>query len=257
MKASKPTLAAILIAVLLPAALPAGIYTTTDQIDDTRIFASSPTSTYGTSTLVTLRFGTNPSNGLMSFNLSDITLAPGETVASAVLTLYTVLHSTSGTTSFTFDVHQSLQPWDEATATWNNYTTNPVAMPWNTPGMASGTDYVASSALAAGETAPTVTANSFTTLKLDPALVQGWINMSINNYGLAIVPTAGVSNSGSSYTQMNISSSENTGTDALGNPVRPILTITTVPEPATIALFMGFLAMCLVIIRRHQKGQKL
>jgi hypothetical protein len=224
MKTAKTTLVAILIVGLLPAALPAAIYTynTTDQIDDTRIFALSPDTAYGTSTLVTLRFGENPSNGLMSFDLSDISLPPGEAVASAVLTLYTVLHNNTETISFTFDVHQLLQPWDEATATWNQYSTG---NSWTAPGMASGTDYVASSALAAGEIAPTVTANVFTTLNLDPALVQGWIDGSVSNHGLAIVPTAGVSNNASTYTQMNISSSENT-TEAR----RPVLIVTTAAQ---------------------------
>jgi hypothetical protein len=161
--------------------------------------------------------GAQPNQGLIRFG--DIVgtgagqIAPGSPIGSATLTL-NVFNPGSG-----FTVHQLLTAFDENTVTWNNYGSLD-------DGILPGTDAIATPL-------DTVGANDFNenvptgSLVLDvTAAVQAFAD-GADNFGFGLVPFADGGNG------IDFDTSEST----FGGPaLRPLLTVSVIPEPASLSL---------------------
>ena len=154
------------------------------------------------------------------------------TVSAASITLYV---ATGQGSSVTVTAKRILQNWVENQATWNNYATS---SPWGTPGCAlDGTDRVAANscdfAYAGGFATGDITSGNNTTLIAD---VEGFINLTLNNYGWVI-------DSGAVPVSFGLPANTDTGSspaDSTGR--RPKLTITYTTggggqPPRTVVLF--------------------
>ena len=223
------TVFAALVALCLTSVAAAEIYTFDSAANpipwqDTRIFQSSSNSNYGDQVLSSRADNNNLSHTLVQVDTSGILST--EVVTGASLKLTTDFQHPD-TTSVTLTVHRLLQPWGEFKATWNERLNGTA---WSTPGMQAGVDYsstvIATQTLTANETQYTFDLGSPAGL----AMVQDWISNPISNYGLALVATP---SGGTTREQFNFVHSESTTADS---GVKPILIITTVPEPTTLLM---------------------
>ena len=135
---------------------------TINPSDDTQIEKANPTQTYGTGPLTNTFanfFQTDVTRGLYRFDLDAAGIPPTAFIASAVLKLYVVDAEASNT------VHEITGPWDETSATWDNIN--------------------AAHSLTALATIPSVAAESYIDVNVT-ALVQAWLNGTIDNYGIML-----------------------------------------------------------------------
>ncbi len=236
---------AALAVLCLASVVAAEIYTFDSAADptpwqDTRIFRSSSNSNYGDQVLSSRADNNSLSHNLVQVDTSGILST--EVVTGASLKLTTDFQHPD-TTSVTLTVHRLLQPWDEFEATWNERLNGTA---WSTPGMQAGVDY--SSTVI---TTQTLTANETHTFDLGSpaglAMVQDWISNPTSNYGLALVATP---SGGTTREQFNFVHSESTTADS---GVKPILIITTVPEPTTLLMLaVGALGFVICGYRRKK-----
>jgi hypothetical protein len=163
-------------------------YTTQpDETDgiDTYIDESAATTNYGTNAEIKIGAGSGALSArtLLKFDLTKGTNPPplSAVASSAVITLY--LNSEASSNAVTMDFYKALRNWVEAQATWNVYSTG---NNWGTAGCANTTTDRENTILAQLSLSATEAAGSKTiTLNADGlAVVQGWINGTISNYGL-------------------------------------------------------------------------
>ena len=179
---------------------------------DSWLQQGSPDTNHGNSTQFEVD-GSPNQHGLLRFG--DLSLATGQTIVSAQLTLNITNPGNDVT------LVRLSETWDESTVTWNNFgdanngiSTNDYTSATTTFGAPTGSVMI------------DVTAD-----------IQAWA-AGATNYGWGLLPTSG--------NGVDIRSSEN-GTVTL----RPILTITTIPEPTSAIL--ATLGSCLFLLRRSRK----
>ena len=154
----------------------------TDGID-TFIDDSATSTNYGTETRIAVgewNSGSSVCRGLLKFDFTKGTNPPPSnvTVLSATLYLYAVQDLTNNVR--TIRAYRVLRNWVEGQATWNVYSTG---NNWGTAGCSNTTtDRLAT------DMGNTSVANPPTdiTISLDTATVLGWINGTINNYGMLL-----------------------------------------------------------------------
>ncbi len=134
-------------------------------------------------------------------------------------------------------VSYSASAWDPTSPTgWGSSNTGTV-------GPVAGQDY-SSTPLATYVLAPNTSARQTITINLDPATVEGWVADPSTNLGFVIVANVG----GGDWAV--IDSEEGSAS------FRPILSVTTVPEPSTVGLiFLGTTGAFLVAKRRKTTAQ--
>lgn len=135
---------------------------------DTYIYELNPTTTHGSATEIQVEIDTpnKRKRGLVQWNLS--TIPAGSTILTATIEIR--VNSAPSTNDALININRVAEAWNEATATWNSFTTPggtygatiygtiPVAK--NTPGIKTSTDIT--------------------------ALVQQWVNGTVNNYGVIL-----------------------------------------------------------------------
>ncbi len=158
---------------------------------------------------------------LMRFDLSAI--PAGATITNATIELYV----DSQQNNAYYNLFRIGNPWDEMQATWTQRFTG---TNWVTEGGDYlGTGYATTDTAVNNVRIQAVDVGTYKTLALssvNPAwlsLVQSWHDGSVANYGIALLTTSDLDNR-----RANIASREST------NPAR--LTVTYVPEPASVAL---------------------
>ena len=134
---------------------------------DTFVSSTNPRTNYGASIILVVQSG---ANSYLQFNLS--TLPAGAVVNKATLRLYVDAVSKSGT----FDVYQLNAGWNENTLTFN------------TPPPALGASATGGKPVSISSS----TLNQFLLIDITP-LVQGWVNGTIPNNGVALALTNGSS----------------------------------------------------------------
>ena len=176
---------------------------------DTYIDSVKQTFNYGADTTIYLKGG-GKDNGLMKFDLAAI--PPGALIQSAQLGVYTTNASSGPSDSLT--LYRVTRQWTEGSgsgsatadgATWN---ATDGTLAWST----AGGDYDASTGVSTAF-AGTVGWSNFDLA----ALVSDWAAGTVPNYGMLLVPSAGVVNA-------TISSSDNATVAQ-----RPVLTVTFLP----------------------------
>lgn len=221
-------------------------------IDNT---SSGAVRNYGANPSLAVGYNTfNIRRALMRFDLTSLSLAPGESVSSASITLNLNAAPVSGPEEIgVYEVALANVGWVEGTANGArqvgsssfNYriteSTDPASTTW---------DGGSNGALEGwpGSVTPmdTVTINTGTTLgtdftfDLDTLLVEDWINNPSNNAGVVFSPTAGPPNSNNYLASFDASED---GTIA----VRPIFEVTVVPEPSSAGLLAGIAALAFVL----------
>jgi hypothetical protein len=135
---------------------------------DTTVAENDPNAVFGGAATVAVRdAGTYRLNGYARFDLSSLgALPPGRAVRHAALRLWVGQQLTAGSIA----VYPVLGTWDEGTLTWNT-----------TPTLGG---QFATVALTAND------ALRYATVDVTP-LVQGWLNGSVANHGLALLPDTG------------------------------------------------------------------
>jgi hypothetical protein len=139
---------------------------------DTKLISASPTINFGTDGKLELD-GSPDQSSLLSWNVTGI--PSGSTVQSVDISV----NITNGSGD-TYEFYQMLRPWVETQATWNVYAT---AQSWQTAG-ADGSADRGSTVLGSitGAKGPA-------TISLNPAgvaVVQGWVNNPVSNFGFVI-----------------------------------------------------------------------
>jgi hypothetical protein len=199
----------------------------TDGID-TMLNEQLPTTNHGTETVTSVGYNTSSSNkrrGLLKFDLSKGTNPPPSTAtaSSAVITLNCSTYNVTRTLA----TYQVLRDWVEAQVTWNIWKTS---NNWTTAGCGSaGNDYVNTDLGSVS-----VTGTGTVTLTLNAAglaIVQGWIDGSIANYGLLLKHTA-------ETTERNVYDSSDNAT--AGNRPQLVIEYTTPAAGTFVAKFVSF-----------------
>jgi uncharacterized repeat protein (TIGR01451 family) len=149
--------------------------TTLNPSQDTFVDQNSPTAINATANPLRVRNSPDEQRGLLQWDLSS--LPPGAEVVDASVKLY----FTSGNSEVTVRLYQGDKVWNEASATWMLAQTGD---PWAIPG---GDFSTALGSFVAPGTNNTY--RSFSSSALE-ALVQGWIDGSINNRGILLLPTS-------------------------------------------------------------------
>jgi hypothetical protein len=145
---------------------------------DTYIDSGAPTTNFGTADPVQL-----DSNGdaidpnqavLIKFDVSQI---PANSVVLSATLIVNSVNATAGS----FPIYRLLRNWSGTEATWNVYATG---SSWTTAGaQGAGTDYFATSlgSVTGGTGSVSIALNAS-----GVAVVQGWVNGTISNFGLLI-----------------------------------------------------------------------
>jgi hypothetical protein len=210
---------------------------------------------YGANQSIPVGYNTfNIRRALMRFDLTSLSLAPGESVSSASITLNLNAAPVSGPEEIgVYEVALANAGWVEGTANGTrqvgsssfNYriteSTDPASTTWlgGSNGALDGWP---------GSTTPmdTATINTGTilgtdfTFNLDTALVESWITNSSNNAGVIFSPTAGPANSNNYLASFDASED---GTIA----VRPRLEVSIIPEPSAAGLLVGMAALAFAL----------
>jgi hypothetical protein len=141
---------------------------------DTRIWEGSNADTnYGSYTYMQVGSdGTDSKRGLLKFDISA--MPPGAVITKTIVTLYCGSVVT-GSPEFAFYEIIS-HDWVEAEATWNDYSTSNA---WTT----AGGDY--NTAAVSNFIAPV--SGLFASWEISPAVAQGWLDNSAQNYGLILI----------------------------------------------------------------------
>ncbi len=192
---------------------------------DTYIYNSHPDTNYGTATSMKAA-GDRASKVLMHFDLSSI--PSSATIVDAKLEVY--IDSQAGETYF--KIYQLLNEWNENEATWN---IRKAGVNWDSAGgdMDEGTFYGGPQIFASDVGKyKTISAEAATPLK---NLIQDWVSGNKANYGVA-------------YTRIYPDGTRNVFVESKEAANPPKLTVTWVPEPAT----MGMLSLgALGLLRRR------
>jgi len=175
---------------------------------------------YGSDQLLALHSGDQRAI-LVRFNLDG--LAAGDTIASAVLSLFVSAHPT-GTLALPVSVYSVLRPWNETEATWYNATANSL---WTLAGCnGPGTDR------ASLLSASTVLTNTDVWISLDVTrLVQRWVNDPGSNFGL-VIKAGNPIDVAAAATQAGDEYLFHSGEFAADPTTRPKLTVNYVPAGA-------------------------
>lgn len=146
---------------------------------DTRLNSGSTNTNYGGST--SLRVDGSPQSwALFRWDLSGI--PSGATITAVDLDLY--LRRSGGT----FQVHQLLRSWSEASATWNQRSSG---TPWGSPGAnQAGGDY-STTALGNVPGGPQDTLQTATFNAAGRSVVQGWLDAPATNFGVVVRGSSG------------------------------------------------------------------
>ena len=162
-------------------------YTTQpDETDgiDTYMTDDAATTNYGTNAEMNIGAGAGGSikRTLLKFDLTKGTNPPPASAiaSSAVITLY--LNSEASSSAVTMDFYKVLRNWVEGQATWDVYSTG---NNWGTAGCADTTTDRENTILAQLSLSATEAAGSknITLNAAGLAVLQGWIDGSIANYG--------------------------------------------------------------------------
>ena len=192
---------------------------------DTYIYSSHPDTNYGTATSMKAA-GYGASKVLMHFDLSSI--PSSATIIDAKLEVY--IDSQAGETYF--KIYRMLNDWSEGEATWNQRKSG---VNWDNAGgdYSDGTFYGGPQIFQSDVGKyKTISAEAATELEV---LVQHWVDGTWVNDGIA-------------YTRLFADGTRNVFVESREAANPPKLTVTWVPEPATI----GLLAVgALGIIRRR------
>lgn len=149
--------------------------TTRNPSQDTYIQQANPTNNYATSNPLRVLNSPDEQRAALQWDVSS--LPPAAEVVNASVKLY----FTGGNSKVRLNLYQAAKTWNEASATWMLAQT---ADPWAIP----GGDYTTSlGSFVAPSTNNTYKSYSSTELK---TLVQGWINGSITNQGILLLPTS-------------------------------------------------------------------
>lgn len=127
--------------------------------------------------------GNSRSRAGLRFEVSGV-IPAGATVRSAALTVKVVKVPSGGADS-TFELRRILQPWDEATVSWNQRS---AADAWSVPGAAAGTDFsatVSATVAVSGLNSYVFTANAGLV-----ADVQAWVDSPGTNFGWMLLSQA-------------------------------------------------------------------
>lgn len=230
--------------------------------EDTFIVSGSgATLNYGANQSIPVGYNTfNIRRALMRFDLSSLSLAPGESVASASITLNLNAAPVSGAEEIgVYEVALANVGWVEGTANGTrqvgsssfNYriteSTDPASTTW---------DGGSNGALEGwpGSTTPMDTATvdvgtalgTDFTFDLDLTLVESWINNSSTNAGVVFSPTAGPANSNNYLASFD--SSED-GTIAF----RPSLEVSIIPEPSAAGVLVGLGALAFACVGTRRR----
>lgn len=197
-----------------------------------------------------------PRRNLLRFDLSSLSLNPGESVSSASITLNLNARPTSGPVEIgVYEVIAANAGWVEGSS---NGAIEAGASSWNylstgaTPPAGSTTwDGGSNGALEGwpGSVSPMDVATITTTtalgtkitFDLSPAVVEGWINNPGSNGGVVLSSTAGPPNSNNYLAGFDASED---GTVAL----RPSFEVSVIPEPGSASLLGGMVAMGVVLL---------
>jgi hypothetical protein len=113
---------------------------------------------------------------LLRFDVSAVPVSA--TVEHVELHLVTADDPQDGT-NIECSLHQVMEPWAEFTATWDLAS---VGTPWSASGCGSPS---CSGTASLGSFVPAQYSTPYT-VTIDPAIVQGWVDGSVPNYGLLI-----------------------------------------------------------------------
>lgn len=194
-------------------------YTTQpDETDgiDTYMTDDATTTNFGTETALVVGAGSGGSvkRTLLKFDFTKGTNTPSATavVTAGTITLY--MDSEVSSNAVTMDFYKCLRNWNESQATWNLYATGGT---WSTGGCGNTTTDMENTVLASGSLSATEAAGAknYALNANGLAVVQGWIQGTVNNYGFLAKTSSEAAN-----TRYNFASSS--GTTAAN---RPMLTL--------------------------------
>ncbi len=275
MKVLHPTpISALALALLAPLASVEAVTIFQDGVNgytgtaDTNIFDSMATKNFGGNDQMYTRYNSNSSgsagydmaregrNVLLRFDDLDAELS-GQTVTSASITLTfsTVAVGGGGDANAVLFAYELLKPWNEGSGTGSSGTTGTAswndsvdATPWQAAGAKGSEDrnltpiFTTSEFNIGGE--GRIVVGDTIVLELDTDLVQSWIDSPSENYGLLI---SVATENQYRYPVLGFYSSEyGTVSD------RPVLSVTTIPEPAQFGTLAAVLAL-LVLVRNRRK----
>jgi len=151
---------------------------------DTYILSSSPTTNYGTSSVIVvgqvLPFATPEINrGLIKFDISSI--PSNSSIVSANLYLWVSADDSSN--ARTLSAYRVLRAWVEAQATWNVYSTG---NNWGTAGCSNTSTDREAASIGSASVGASESVGTMITIALNTAKVEEWINGTLTNNGLLL-----------------------------------------------------------------------
>ena len=159
----------------------------------------------------------------LQFDLSNVTLGANESVSAASIDLSATFVRNGNPLELT--TFQYLSPFDEATATFRSLSTAADSV----FGFQPGSDYDSTNL---GSTVVTATGAVSIQLNQDGIdLVEAWIEGSTANNGFLLLGDGNGNDA-----QVNFFSAESSEDPQFGGGPDPVLNITTVPEPGSLAL---------------------
>lgn len=181
--------------------------------------------------------------GVLSFDLSALSLAPGEFVSSVTLGIATLQadNSVSLNTPVTVNLYKLTTAYVESQVTWNNATTSAA---WSTPGGAFGSTILSSAEVNAEAAGGTV--NTWASTAAFTSIVSSSIGGTVDF--LLAMDRADVADLTRNVAYLRSRNGTSTVT------YLPTLTITTstIPEPSTYSLLAASCALGLVLLHRRR-----
>lgn len=207
--------------------------------------------------------GGSPRRGLIAFDIAG-NVPAGSLITGAQLTMY--LGNAPNSNPQTIGLHRLSVDWGEGTAGsstpgigggGNGFAAGAGDATWSTPTFGSGAwtnpgatgDYNPTASGSTSVTGPVETGFTWTSTSAMVSDLQSWLNNPAGNFGWAMV-SAGEATGSSVKAFYSRTATQNSSGNPLNPDFRPMLTITYIPEPSTIALVA--LAGSLAIWRRRR-----